>query len=598
MIIKPQRILRILAQWSLVLAVFGGIQPAVMAAETAIIDPKSRFHPVHGRSGMVASQEIVASRVGADILSQGGNAIDAAVATGFALAVTLPRAGNLAGGGFMMVHLAEENKTIALDYREMAPAAASRDMFLKSNGEVDNQLARDSLKSSGVPGTVAGLLYAHEKYGQLTLKQIIQPAIDLAAEGIAVNVDLSSSIKSRAKRLKRDPSTRRYFFKEDGTFYELGDKFVQSDLAGSLRRIAANGRSGFYQGKTAQLITDQMKRSGGLISLEDLKNYRVVERTPVCANFKANKICSMPPPSSGGIHLLQMLNILEPWDLKALGHNSAAYIHRLVETMRRAYADRSAYLGDPDFYLVPVSQIIDKKYAKALHRQIDLKQASSSDDVLPGLPIDPDTLIKGAQPAIAESIETTHISAWDEWGNVVSTTTTLNFSFGSGIAVSGAGFLLNNEMDDFSAKPGSPNGYGLIGGIANEIQPGKRPLSAMTPTIVFDEKGAPTLATGSPGGSTIITAVLQVLLNVLEFDMGIADATAASRVHHQWLPDRMGYEPGISPDTLYLLTQMGHSLEQEARILGSTQTIHKGVNGATMGASDTRRDGAGAVPQK
>ena len=281
MISKSQRTLRIIAQWSLVLAVFGGIQPAVMAAETAIIDPKSRFHPVHGRSGMVASQEIVASRVGADILSQGGNAIDAAVATGFALAVTLPRAGNLAGGGFMMVHLAEENKTIALDYREMAPAAASRDMFLKSNGEVDNQLARDSLKSSGVPGTVAGLLYAQEKYGQLTLKKVIQPAIDLAAEGIAVNVDLSSSIKSRAKRLKRDPSTRRYFFKEDGTFYELGDKFVQSDLAGSLRRIAANGRSGFYQGKTAQLITDQMKHSGGLISLDDLKNYRVVERAPV-----------------------------------------------------------------------------------------------------------------------------------------------------------------------------------------------------------------------------------------------------------------------------------------------------------------------------
>ena len=299
MISKSQRTLRIIAQWSLVLAVFGGIQPAVMAAETAIIDPKSRFHPVHGRSGMVASQEIVASRVGADILSQGGNAIDAAVATGFALAVTLPRAGNLAGGGFMMIHLAEENKTIALDYREMAPAAASRDMFLDGQGDVDNQLARFSIKSSGVPGTVAGLLHAHEQYGSLSLSKVINPAIK-----IAVNVDLSSSIKSRAKRLKRDPSTRRYFFKEDGTFYELGDKLVQSDLADSLRRIAANGRSGFYQGKTAQLITDQMKRSGGLISLDDLKNYRVVERKPICVDYQAKNICSMPPPSSGGVHLL------------------------------------------------------------------------------------------------------------------------------------------------------------------------------------------------------------------------------------------------------------------------------------------------------
>ena len=598
MIIRSQKILRILARWSLGLAVFSAMQPAVMAAETAVIDPKSRFHPVHGKSGMVVSQEIVASQVGADILSQGGNAIDAVVATGFALAVTLPRAGNLAGGGFMLVYLAEENKTIALDYREMAPAAASRDMFLKSNGDVDDRLARDSLKSSGVPGTVAGLLHAHEKYGLLTLKQVIQPAIDLAAGGITVNVDLSYSIKSRAERLKREPATRRYFFKEDGSFYELGDNLVQSDLANSLRRIAANGRSGFYQGKTAELIASQMTRSGGLISLDDLKNYRVVERAPVCADYKINKVCSMPPPSSGGIHLLQILNILEPWDLTALGHNSAAYIHRLVEAMRRAYADRSAYLGDPDFYSVPVDQIINKEYAKTLRRQIDLKQASASDDVLPGLPIDPNTLVKGAKKAITESVETTHISTWDQWGNVVSATTTLNFSFGSGIAVSGAGFLLNNEMDDFSAKPGSPNGYGLIGGVANEIQPGKRPLSAMTPTIVFDEKGAPILATGSPGGSTIITAVLQVLLNILEFNMGIADATAASRVHHQWLPDRIGYEPGISPDTLHLLSQMGHSLDKEPRILGSTQTVHRAPNGATMGASDTRRDGAGAVPQK
>jgi len=598
LIVKLQRTLRSLVQRGLMLVVFGTMQSMIVTAESPIVDSQSRFHPVHSQLGMVVSQEIVASQVGADILSQGGNAIDAAVATGFALAVTLPRAGNLGGGGFMLVHLAEENKTIALDYREMAPASASRDMFLKPNGEVDDQLARSSIKSSGVPGTVAGLLHAHEKYGRLSLKKVIQPAIELASEGIAVNVDLSYSLKSRAERLMKNPATSRYFFKKGGAFYEQGDTLVQSDLADTMHRIAANGRPGFYQGKTAKLIIGEMGRSGGLISFDDLKNYRVVERTPVCVDYKQNEICSMPPPSSGGMHLLQMLNILEGWDLQSLGHNSAAYIHRLVESMRRAYADRSAYLGDPDFYSVPVEQIIDKKYSETLRRQINLGQASSSDDVLPGLPIDPDTLVKGAKNAVAESIETTHISTWDQWGNVVSTTTTLNFSFGSGIAVSGAGFLLNNEMDDFSAKPGSPNGYGLIGGVANEIQPGKRPLSAMTPTIVFDGQGVPIMATGSPGGSTIITAVLQVLLNVLEFDMGIADATAAPRIHHQWRPDQIGYEPGISPDTLNLLKKMGHSLDDKPRILGATQTIRRGSNGATMGASDTRRDGAGAVPQR
>lgn len=582
----------------LMLVVFSAVQSTIVAAESPIIDPKSRFHPVHGRKGMVVSQEIVASRVGADILSRGGNAIDAAVATAFALAVTLPRAGNLAGGGFMLVHLAKENTTIALDYREMAPALASRDMFLKPNGDVNNQLARSSIKSSGVPGTIAGLLHAHEKYGRISLRQVIRPAIELASKGIVVNVDLSHSLKSRAERLLKNPATSEYFFKEGGALYELGDTLVQSDLAETLRRIAAKGRRGFYQGKTAQLIVDEMERSGGLISLDDLKNYLVVERTPVCADFRTNRICSMPPPSSGGIHLLQMLNILEGWDLQSLGHNSAAYLHRLIESMRRAYADRSAYLGDPDFYSVPVQQIIDKKYANNLRRQIDLTHASASADVQPGLSIDPRTLVKTPKDPDDESIETTHISTWDQWGNVVSTTTTLNFSFGSGIAVSGAGFLLNNEMDDFSAKPGVPNGYGLIGGVANEIEPGKRPLSAMTPTIVFDQQGTPIMATGSPGGSTIITAVLQVLLNVLEFDMGIADATAASRIHHQWQPDRVGYEPGISPDTLNLLERMGHSLDDKPRILGATQTVHIGTDGATIGASDTRRDGAGAVPQR
>ena len=566
-------------------------------SDSPIIDPKSRFHPVYSRAGMVVSQEIIASRIGADILALGGNAVDAAVATGFALAVTLPRAGNLGGGGFMLIHLTKESKTIALDFREVAPARASRDMFLNLHGEVDNQLARSSSKSSGVPGTVAGLLHAHEKYGQLPLKQVIQPAIDLASKGIIVNVDLAYSIVSRAKRLTKNSATKKYYFKSSNEFYKPGDTLVQTDLADTIRRIAADGHAGFYENKTAKLIVEEMIRSGGLITLDDLKNYRVVERKPICVDYQAKNICSMPPPSSGGVHLLQMLNILEGWNLGTLGHNSAAYIHRLVESMRRAYADRSAYLGDPDFYDVPVNQLIDKRYAEKLRQKINLEEASSSADVYPGLAIDPERLLRNLKSPRRESVETTHFSTRDKWGNTTSTTTTLNFSFGSGISVTGAGFLLNNEMDDFSAKPGSPNGYGLIGGIANEIQPGKRPLSAMTPVIIFDGDGDPLMATGSPGGSTIITVVLQVILNILDFDMGIAEATAAPRIHHQWLPDRVGYEQGISIDTLNILKGMGHTLDNTPRVLGSTQTVSKGARGGSIGASDTRRDGAGAAPQ-
>ena len=306
----------------------------------------------------------------------------------------------------------------------------------------------------------------------------------------------------------------------------------------------------------------------------------------------------MPPPSSGGVHLVQMLNILEGWDLQTLGHNSAAYIHRLVEVMRRAYADRSAYLGDPDYFVVPVGQIVDKKYAASLRKTIDLTKAGQSAQVMPGLDIDPYSLERGKQLAEKESVETTHYSTWDQWGNVVSTTTTLNFSYGNGIAVDGAGFLLNNEMDDFSAKPGSPNGYGLIGGLANAIEPGKRPLSSMTPAIVFDADGAPLLATGSPGGSTIITIVMQIILNVLTFEMGIAEASAAPRIHHQWLPDRVAFEPGLSVDTLQLLKVMGHTLGKKPRIMGSTQSIQRAPNNGTFGASDPRRQGSGAVAQE
>ena len=550
-----------------------------------LLDTQMGFHPVISQTGMVVSQEIIASQVGADILAKGGNAVDAAVATGFALAVTLPRAGNLGGGGFMMVHLAEENKTVAIDYREMAPADAFKDMFIDSQGDVDNRKARFSIQSSGVPGTVAGLVYAQENYGKLSLKEVIKPAINLARNGILVSISLSESLASRSERLQGDPGSKKYFFKKNGDGYDPDDILQQRDLAASLGRIAANGTAGFYKGKTAALIVDQMDRTGGLITEADLSNYTVIERTPVCGDYRGNKVCAMPPPSSGGVHMVQMLNILESWDLQALGHNSADYIHRLVESMRRAYADRSLYLGDPEFFPVPLAQLIDKKYAASLGQQIDLDHASRSADIRPGL-VDH-----------AESSETTHFSAWDQWGNVVSNTYTLNFSYGSGISVAGAGFLLNNEMDDFSAKPGSPNGYGLVGGIANSIQPGKRPLSSMTPTIVFDPSGAPIIATGSPGGSTIITVVMQIILNVLEFDMGIAEATAAARVHHQWLPDNVYYEPGISVDTLRLLREMGHIVNETPRRLGATQSIQTNKNGVLFGAADPRRYGSGAVPQ-
>jgi gamma-glutamyltranspeptidase/glutathione hydrolase len=554
------------------------------------LDKNARFHPTISQLGMVVSQEAIASQVGADILEAGGNAIDAAVATGFALAVTLPRAGNLGGGGFMLVHLAKENKTIAIDYREMAPFDAHRDMFLDSQGNVDNEKARFSAQSSGVPGTVAGLLHALEQYGSMSISQVLKPAIQLASQGFEVNHDLADSLRLSAKRLQNHKASSEYFYKTDGKYYLPGYILVQSDLNSTLRRISKQGRSGFYKGKTADLIVKQMKNSGGLITLEDLANYKVIERQPVCGSFKQNNICAMPPPSSGGIHLIQMLNILENFDLKSMGHNSAGYMHHLIEAMRSAYADRSLYLGDPDFTPVPVKQLIDKAYAKSLSQQINPNKARRSTDVYPGLD-------KWIASQANESEETTHFSVWDKQGNIVSNTYTLNFAYGSGIAVAGAGFLLNNEMDDFSAKPGSANGYGLIGGTANAIQPKKRPLSSMTPTIVFDANGKPSLATGSPGGSTIITIVLQMILNTSEFNMGIAEATAAPRFHHQWLPDMAYFENGISSDSLNLLKKMGHQISPQSRVFGSTQSISlKGNN--LKGSADSRRQGASAIAQK
>ena len=561
----------------------------VIAVSEPLVDTDAHFHPVISDRGMVVSQEAIASRVGADILAAGGNAIDAAVATGFALAVTLPRAGNLGGGGFMLVYLAEQKKTIAIDYREMAPSTAHRDMFLDKQGQVDNAKARSSAQSSGVPGTVAGLLHALDKYGSMSLTEVIKPAIKLSQQGFKINHDLSDSLRASSDKLQQHKASKGYFYKKNGDFYLPGETLIQADLSSTLTRIMAQGTAGFYQGETAKLITAQMQRSGGLITSTDLSNYKVVERQPVCGSYKAISLCAMPPPSSGGVHLIQMLNILEGYDLEKLSHNSAAYMHLLIEAMRSAYADRSLYLGDPDFVAVPTNQLINKGYAQNLREQIDPEKARQSSQVYPGL----ESWVANKP---AESEETTHFSVWDKQGNIVSNTYTLNFAYGSGIAVEGAGFLLNNEMDDFSAKPGSANGYGLIGGTANAIAPKKRPLSSMTPTLVFDRQGDPVMATGSPGGSTIITIVLQMILNKSEFGMGIAEATATPRIHHQWLPDTVYYEEGISTDNLKLLQSMGHKIQPNPRVLGSTQSIAIERN-KLAGAADFRRRGAEAVAE-
>ncbi|MCG8503207.1 MAG: gamma-glutamyltransferase [Sphingomonadales bacterium] len=556
------------------------IVPAFAQSEQApIIRYDARFNPVIAPNGMVAAQERRAAAAGAEMLAAGGNAVDAAVATGFALAVTLPQAGNLGGGGFMLIHLAEENRTIAIDYREMAPAAAHRDLFLDAAGNVDRNLARFSLLSTGVPGTVAGLVHALENYGTMELEDVIQPAIDMAEDGIAMSYPIAQSLSQRGERLQRHPASARYFFKEDGSAYAGGDLWVQEDLAWTLKRIRRKGAEAFYRGRVAERIVAEMEAGGGLITMADLAAYRPVEREAVRGRYDGYEIIAMPPPSSGGVHVIQMLNVLEGYDLRRLGHNSAAYLHLLVETMKRAYADRSEYLGDPDFYPVPVAALTDKGYAAEIRSAIDPGQATPSAEIAP------------AKDLRAEAPNTTHYSVVDAAGNMVSNTYTLNFSYGNGIAVTGAGFLLNNEMDDFSAKPGVPNAFGLVGGEANAIEAGKRPLSSMTPVIVLKD-GRPWMATGSPGGSTIINAVLQMLLNVMEFDMNIAAATAAPRLHHQWLPDRVFIEPGISPDTVAALVAIGHQFGRP-RILGATQTVMAGP-GVVYGATDPRRAGGGA----
>ncbi|GIU52724.1 MULTISPECIES: gamma-glutamyltransferase [Shewanella] len=547
------------------------------ANEQSIYSRAATAQPIWAEHGMVSSQESLATRIGVDVLKKGGNAIDAAVAVGFALSVTLPRAGNLGGGGFMMVHLAENNKTIAIDYRETAPSKAHKDIFLDEKGNANPKLSREHGLAVGVPGTVMGFELALAKYGTMSLNEVIQPSIALAKNGIRVNSDLAASLDGLKRRISQWPSSAEIFYKKNGDSFSVNDTLVQTDLAQSLSLIAKQGSKGFYQGETAEKIVATIEQAGGIMTLDDLKNYQVVEREPVRGQYRGYEVVSMPPPSSGGIHIIEMLNVLENYPIQKLGHNTAQTLHLMVETMKHAYADRSEYLGDPDFTPVPIDELTSQKYADSIAKKIAYNKATPSSE------------IKAGDIGPYESNQTTHYSVVDQWGNAVSNTYTLNFSYGSGLVAAGTGILLNNEMDDFSAKPGSPNGYGLIGGEANSVQGNKRPLSSMSPTIIMKD-GKPFIVTGSPGGSRIITTTLQVIMNVVDHHLNIAEATAAPRIHHQWLPDYIGVETSLNNDTVTLLEAKGHKVKTSSA-MGSTQSIVVTENGI-YGASDPRRAGS------
>ncbi len=543
-----------------------------------IISDWPRRQPIFATGGMVSSQEALATRIGVEVLDQGGNAIDAAVAVGFALAVTLPRAGNIGGGGFMIVHRADRNETKAIDFRETAPASMKKDVYLNDKGEADLKRSQDSGLGVGIPGTVAGMALALERFGsgRFTLAKLISPAIQMAIDGISVGDDLAFSLKQAEARLKRFDATAKIFMTVDGISLPRGAELFQYDLARSLQAIAAGGPRAFYEGPLADKLVAAVNAAGGNWTAADLKNYRAVERDVVKGSYRGHEIVSMPPPSSGGVHLVQILNMLEGFDLKAAGHNSADALHLFAEASKLAYADRSEYLGDPDFVKVPVKGLTSKKYAETLRAQIDPAKARAGSTIKPGKP----------QPF--ESDQTTHYSVVDKDGNAASCTYTLNFSYGVGMVAEGTGILMNNELDDFAAKPGVPNAYGLVGGDANAPGAGKRPLSSMSPTIVFKD-GKPFLVTGSPGGSRIITTVLQVVSNVIDHGMNVAEATEAARVHHQWLPDELRVERGLSIDTIRLLQARGHKVEVR-QAMGSTHSIMMTKQGFE-GASDQRQAG-------
>jgi len=538
--------------------------------------------PVRGKSGMVSSVSKIASQVGVDVMKRGGNAIDAAVAVGLALAVVWPSAGNIGGGGFMVIRLAN-GKATAIDYREMGPAAAQRNTYMDNKGEYIKDSSTLGHKAAGVPGAVAGMAYALEKYGKLKWADVAEPARKLAADGFPVWHQLERSLKGSSDGLSHYPESKRIFLR-DGKPYETGETFRQPELAATLARTIKEGPQEFYTGKTAQLIEASMKNAanGGKpwMTVEDLKNYRAVEREPLRSTYRGHEIITMPPPSSGGIALIEMLNILERYDLKTLGAASSQETHLKVEAMRRAFADRSEFLGDPDFVKVPVAGLISRKYADKLAATIDPQRASTSQEV------------KNGDPIPYESEETTHYTVVDKEGNVVTTTTTLNLSFGNKVTVEGAGFLLNNEMDDFAPVPGKANAFGLIQGENNAVAARKRPLSSMTPTIVL-KGGKLWFATGSPGGPTIINTVLQNIINIIDHGMDIQQAIDWPRVHHQWMPDEIAYEPmGLSPDALKRLREMGHKLVDRPRYMGDAEGIMiEDKTGVRLGGRDPRLDG-------
>jgi gamma-glutamyltranspeptidase/glutathione hydrolase len=553
--------------------------PVLARAED--IPGSAPFHAqgIVAESGMVVAQEARAARIGADILKNGGNAVDAAVAVGFALAVSYPRAGNLGGGGFMVIHRATGDD-VAIDYRETAPAAITNRTFLDEQGNADPRKSRDSALAVGVPGTVAGLALAEQKYGsgRFTLADLIAPAIAMARDGIPFNDDRAELFPNEQARLARWPSTAKIFLRPDGSLLALGDPLVQSDLAGTLETIAHDGPRAFYEGAIAEKIVAAVKAAGGAMTLDDLKTYRPIERTPVRGTYRGYDIVSMPPPSSGGVELIEMLNILEGYDL---AHADAAQaMHLMVEAMKRAYADRALFLGDPDKVQNPVARLIAKSYAADWRKSIDPTRATPASEIRAGGAVQP------------EGRNTTHFSVVDRFGNAVSNTYTLNFSFGVGLIAEGTGVLLNNELDDFAVRPETPNFYGLLGREANEPGPGKRPLSSMTPTIIL-KNGKPFLITGSPGGSRIITAVLQVVVNVIDRGMDIAGAVAAPRVHNQWMPDQVFAEPAVPAELVAALQARGDKVVPQ-RPFTSANSIMITLQGF-VGAADPRTRGALAI---
>jgi gamma-glutamyltranspeptidase/glutathione hydrolase len=545
--------------------------------------------PVRGSHGMVASTNSLASEVGVDILKRGGNAIDAAIAVAFALAVVHPSAGNLGGGGFMMIRL-RDGETTAIDYREMAPAAATHDVYLDQQGNLIKGEGSSTLgyRAAGVPGTVAGMELALKKYGsgKLTWANLIEPARRLASGGFRVSDALSRSLKRNEAKLTLYEDSRKIFL-NNGKLYQEGDVLREPELARTFARLQRNGPREFYEGMTARLIVDDMKRHQGLVTLEDLRGYVAKERAPVRSTYRGYQVITMPPPSSGGVVLIEMLNILEGYDLRKMGWSSADRYHVMTEAMRRAYADRAEYMGDADFVNVPVAGLIDKDYAKRLRQTISMEHASTSAQVGAG------------QPAGAESPETTHFTIVDSEGNAVANTYTLNDSYGGKVVAKGTGFLLNNEMDDFAAKPGTPNMYGLIQGERNAVGPRKRPLSAMTPTFVLRPDNSLWFAVGSPGGATIINTVMQIVTNVIDYDMNIQQAIDAPRIHNQWLPDELAYEPyGLSEDTINILRSRGHKVlvrsdagwtAGDGYMGDAAGVMIETTTGTRLGASDPRR---------